>query len=106
MKRFDPFALAAIGILACGEPAPAGTSRVADTGPENDGAIPKRCNRDGDCDPDRRCGFAIFDGCRAIGVCLCKPNRNCFPQPPPPCDAISPGCACDGTFVSVTCNAI
>jgi hypothetical protein len=42
------------------------------------------------------CGFPVDGGCSAVGTC--------FPAPTSSCNAYSPGCACDGTEISVICT--
>jgi hypothetical protein len=56
------------------------------------------CVTNSDCGPGRLCGFRVADGCTATGAC--------FASAMPVCNAVLPGCACDGTFVNTTCNGL
>lgn len=49
------------------------------------------------CPNGQVCAFAIADGCAAKGQCL---PSNLF------CRGYAPGCACDGTVISVVCNGL
>jgi hypothetical protein len=49
-----------------------------------------------DCGTHRVCGYLASDGCSAKGTC--------FPASEVVRNAYSPGCACDGTEISVTCT--
>ena len=55
------------------------------------------CTNDTDCGSDGMCGFAISNGCSAVGQCYPK-NTG------PLCNSISPACACDGTTVNTVCE--
>ncbi len=56
------------------------------------------CTVSSDCPAQGVCGFAISDACNATG--------QCFPPPGAVCEAYSPGCACDGTEISVVCTGL
>jgi hypothetical protein len=57
------------------------------------------CGSDVDCPTGSACGFPEAEACAAtIG--------QCFPLPGVECNAISLGCACDGTEVNVACNGL
>lgn len=55
------------------------------------------CTTDADCGKGI-CGFPASAGCAAKG--------ECFPEPTSLCDGYSPGCACDGTEVSLICEGL
>ncbi len=69
----------------------AGDSGKSDTGTS------KTCSKNSDCGTGI-CGFSMADGCSAKG--------QCFPEPGAICNAFSPGCACDGTTISIVCNGL
>jgi hypothetical protein len=79
-----------------GASASGGSSGIGVSTGGSGGAV-NACSTDSDCG-EGICGFAIKDGCSAVG--------ECFPTPGPLCDAYSPGCACDGTVVSVICEGL
>lgn len=56
------------------------------------------CTQDSDCGTNEICGFLESVGCSAIG--------KCFPAPQFVCLAYAPGCACDGTTVSIACTGL
>src|SRR5258708_9349860 len=57
------------------------------------------CVHDSDCPGGGLCGYLEKASCTATG--------QCFPPPKgPQCNAILPGCACDGTFVNLGCNGL
>jgi hypothetical protein len=56
------------------------------------------CAKDADCGADQVCGFAVSDACSAAGQCFAAPGATCA--------AYSPGCACDGTTINVTCTGL
>lgn len=55
------------------------------------------CVTNADC-PKGICGFPTSEGCAAQG--------QCFPEPAALCDAYAPGCACDGSEVSLICEGL
>jgi hypothetical protein len=57
-----------------------------------------RCTSDAQCSPGQLCGFLEADGCSAQGSCV--PNTGAL------CNAISPGCACDGTEINIICTGL
>lgn len=56
------------------------------------------CVEKTDCGGGRLCGFPTADQCSAKGTC--------FPAPGAICNAILPGCACDGSIVNLACNGL
>jgi len=56
------------------------------------------CTKDADCGADQVCGFPASDGCSAAGTCFAKPGAVC--------EAYSPGCACDGSTITVICTGL
>ncbi len=56
------------------------------------------CSADSDCPSGTICGFLEADGCSITGTC--------FPAPEVTCNAVSPGCACDGSEVNLVCNGL
>lgn len=56
------------------------------------------CASSADCANGEICGFPQADGCAAKG--------SCFPAPGVVCLAYSPGCACDGSEISVACTGL
>jgi hypothetical protein len=54
------------------------------------------CQTDTDCGSGKRCGFPESAGCGAVG--------SCFPTATAMCQAMQPGCACDGTFINLICE--
>jgi hypothetical protein len=52
----------------------------------------------GDCDGDLVCAYLAADGCSAKGTCVDKQAATC--------NAISLGCACDGSSVNTICNGL
>jgi hypothetical protein len=67
-------------------------------GPDGGGAGSGACMTSADCAAGDVCGFPQADGCSAKG--------SCFPAPGAVCRAYSPGCACDGTEISVVCTGL
>jgi len=57
------------------------------------------CTSDGDCPTGSACGFPEAEACMVI-------TGECFALPGVECNAISLGCACDGTEVNVACNGL
>ncbi len=56
------------------------------------------CTSSNDCAANDVCGFPMQDGCTAKGIC--------FPAPMAICNAYSPGCACDGSMISIACTGL
>lgn len=56
------------------------------------------CAKDADCAADQICGFPTADACSAAGQCFARPEATCA--------AYSPGCACDGSTINVTCTGL
>jgi hypothetical protein len=56
------------------------------------------CVTTADCAVGYVCGFAESDGCNAEG--------RCFLGSIAVCEAYSPGCACDGTEITVACTGL
>ena len=56
------------------------------------------CAHDSDCGAGVVCGFKVGDGCQAAGTCVVAAARSAS------CDAVIPGCGCDGSGVSLLCN--
>jgi hypothetical protein len=56
------------------------------------------CSTNADCATDYVCGFAESDGCSAQG--------RCFMAPGAVCQAYAPGCACDGTEITIVCTGL
>jgi hypothetical protein len=56
------------------------------------------CGSSADCPVGTVCGFPRAPVCDPIGTC--------FPAPQPTCKAYSPGCACDGTTISIVCTGL
>jgi hypothetical protein len=71
---------------------PDGSAGSGSSGP--DGSV--ACVNDIDCPSHSVCGYPESDGCSAKG--------RCFPASMAICDAISLGCACDGTSINTICN--
>jgi hypothetical protein len=69
----------------CAPPTDAGSTGVA-------------CAIDSDCANGGVCGYRESDGCSAAG--------SCFPAPGAVCLLYSPGCACDGSEISVACTGL
>jgi hypothetical protein len=94
-------ALAVLGI-GCGGSTDSSSGTDAGAGAGGAGAIggtggsSGSCIQNSDCPADGVCGFAISDACNATG--------QCFPAPTAICNAYSPGCACDGTTISIVCT--
>jgi len=70
-----------------------GTCELADAGGTH-----ASCTASADCTPNEICGFPQSQACAAQG--------ECFPAPMVTCQAISFGCACDGTEVNTVCNGL
>jgi hypothetical protein len=62
------------------------------------------CVHDSDCPRGGLCGYPEKAACSAMGQCFQVPP-NPF-GPGPVCQAIAPGCACDGTLTNLTCNGL
>ena len=91
MIRRIAFALFALWVVGC--------SSSSSNGPSGPAAQGAPCTTNADCGAGLTCGFATADGCSAKGSCL--------PPPPGKCDAVDPGCACDGTTtVQLACNGL
>ncbi|HLK41326.1 MAG TPA: tail fiber domain-containing protein [Polyangiaceae bacterium] len=75
---------------------PFGITCAIDAGTPADGG--GACKTNADCPNGGVCGFPEASGCAAVGAC--------FPSPGVICNAFSPGCACDGTEVSVVCTGL
>jgi hypothetical protein len=75
-----------------------GTSTGGVSGTGGAGGGSGACSANSDCSSDQICGFATADGCSAQG--------ECFPAPGMICNAYSPGCACDGTEISIVCTGL
>jgi hypothetical protein len=56
------------------------------------------CTTSLDCPTGGICGYPMAEGCAAKG--------SCFPAPGVNCKAYAPGCACDGTEISVVCTGL
>jgi hypothetical protein len=56
------------------------------------------CRTSADCSGGGGCGFREADGCAATG--------SCFPAPGAVCQLYAPGCACDGTEITIACNGL
>ena len=56
------------------------------------------CASDTDCANSEICGFPASEACSAQGQCFVSAGSTCM--------AFSPGCACDGTTISVVCNGL
>ena len=56
------------------------------------------CTTNADCPDSGVCGFPQAAGCAAEGTS--------FPAPGATCAAYSPGCACDGTEITVVCTGL
>jgi hypothetical protein len=82
----------------------AGTCAIAQGGPDSGTGSGKTdagsgsCTSDTDCEKGFVCGFSESDGCSAQG--------KCFQEAQVVCDAYSPGCACDGTTLSIVCTGL
>jgi hypothetical protein len=50
------------------------------------------------CPTNQICGYATDAGCSATGTCFHDPGVTCL--------AYSPGCACDGTEITVVCTGL
>lgn len=59
-------------------------------------AGPTSCVTDSDCGEGFQCGYPEADACSAKGTCFDVHGMAA-------CAAYSPGCACDGTEINVTC---
>lgn len=70
----------------------------SDSGSSGDGGGTTPCTSNGDCGANGVCGFLESDSCTAQG--------QCFPAPGAVCLAYSPGCACDGSEISVACTGL
>ncbi len=66
----------------------------ADAG--GDAGLP--CIRDADCASGFLCGYAAASGCTATGTCVAQEGGFC--------NAIVPGCACDGTSFNTICGGL
>jgi hypothetical protein len=66
--------------------------------PAADGGPASGCRSSADCASGGVCGFREADGCAATG--------SCFPAPGVVCLLYAPGCACDGTEVSIACTGL
>jgi hypothetical protein len=62
------------------------------------GATGSACTSDADCGQSQVCAYPGSDGCSAQG--------SCFPAPGAVCLAYAPGCACDGTEISIVCTGL
>src|SRR5580704_16628768 len=56
------------------------------------------CTTNADCANGSICGYPVADGCAAKG--------SCFPGPGAVCELYAPGCACDGSEISVACTGL
>jgi hypothetical protein len=56
------------------------------------------CKDNGDCDGSDVCAYAKADACAAKGTCV--------KSSPSTCNAIEPGCACDGSTINTICNGL
>jgi hypothetical protein len=65
---------------------------------EDAGGSGTACTKDADCPNGGVCGYPVADACTARG--------SCFPAPGAVCLAYAPGCACDGSEVSVACTGL
>lgn len=93
--------LAFLFLLACGNDVTGGNGGNGGTaGSANGGSggATLGCATDADCGAQQVCGFPRSEACSAEG--------QCFPAPDAVCGAYSPGCACDGTTVSVICTGL
>jgi hypothetical protein len=90
----------------CGAPYPYGYAPTpiahfgACEGPPTPTPLPTpspSCSLDRDCGSGEVCAFAEKDGCSAVGACI-PANGG------PVCNSYTPGCACDGTVVNLSCN--
>lgn len=56
------------------------------------------CDAANPCPPDSMCGYPVSQACEAKG--------QCFPAPGAICNGYSPGCACDGSEISIVCTGL
>jgi hypothetical protein len=59
---------------------------------------PTSCATDADCASGSVCAFPVADACSAKGTCV-------VPSPVA-CNAVSLGCACDGTMINTVCTGL
>jgi hypothetical protein len=64
-----------------------------------EGGVLGFCTEDADCPSGARCGFLEADHCSGV-------EGTCFQSLGAICNAIAPGCACDGSFVNVACTGL
>ncbi len=76
----------------------AGSSDAASSGMGGSNLPNGTCATDDDCGGDGLCGFPTADGCSAKGTCFVRPKVECL--------LFEPGCACDGTEISIACNGL
>ncbi len=56
------------------------------------------CTSNAECTNGQVCGYPEAGGCGVEGTC--------FPAPQVVCNAFSPGCACDGSEISIACTGL
>src|SRR6185369_7603864 len=88
MKKLS-FGLVLFVVVACGGKT---TTEIdggtgTDSGTGKDTGTGQTCTTDAQCGKGL-CGFAMADGCAAVG--------HCFPEPGAVCNGYSPGCSCAG----------
>ena len=86
-----------VSLVACGGQTIGDLDGGTDSGSTTDSSTTKSCTKASDCGTGL-CGFATADGCSAKG--------KCFPTPGVMCNGFSPGCACDGSTINITCTGL
>jgi hypothetical protein len=96
MKRSSILWLLPCALFACtGQVELGNRDLTADRGKGDAG---DSCASDADCNSGETCGFAISNACTATGACFVTQESAC--------QALEPGCACDGTNLNLTCNGL
>ena len=95
MKKLS-FGLAFVVLVACGgKTTDLDGGTTGDSGTSSDTGTSQSCTSDAQCGKGI-CGFAMSEGCAAVG--------HCFPQPGMVCNGFSPGCSCAGDTINLICT--
>ncbi len=95
MKKLS-LGLVVFVVVACGgKTTDLDGGTTSDSGTSSDTGTSQPCTSDAQCGKGL-CGFAMSEGCAAVG--------HCFPQPGAVCNGYSPGCSCAGDTINVICT--